>query len=172
MENIENTNHPVPSSPSYPSPELASIWAKMQEQSRTNLEQGRAAANGLFDRLGEIKITRIEVTFDGCGDSGQIENISVEGVEESILDGAYDESPQSFMSKDPVTGKFGHGKGRSLRHAIEDCVYDLLEGEHGGWELNEGSYGSFVFDVAARQIHKEFNERIEEVRSSSDTYEF
>lgn len=50
----------------------------------------------------------------------------------------------------------------SLREAIEHMAYDCLAQSHGGWENNEGAYGSFVFDVAAETITLEFNQRFED----------
>lgn len=44
--------------------------------------------------------------------------------------------------------------------------YDFLSDTYGGWENNDGAYGEFCFDAAARTIHLEFNERF----TSSELY--
>ena len=38
-------------------------------------------------------------------------------------------------------------------------AYDFLSDTHGGSENNDGAWGEFCFDAAARCIHLEFNER-------------
>ena len=37
----------------------------------------------------------------------------------------------------------------SLQENVRQVVYDLLGSYHGGWEINEGSYGHFEWDVTA-----------------------
>ena len=51
----------------------------------------------------------------------------------------------------------------TLQDAIETLCYDYLEQEHGGWMDNDGAFGEFEFDVAARTIHLEFNGRFTDV---------
>jgi hypothetical protein len=34
-----------------------------------------------------------------------------------------------------------------MAEAIENIVYDYLSINHGGWEIDDGSYGQFVFLV-------------------------
>ena len=46
-----------------------------------------------------------------------------------------------------------------IRDAIETLAYDFLDKTQSGWENNEGAYGDFTFDVAARTITLDYNER-------------
>ena len=48
---------------------------------------------------------------------------------------------------------------QTVQEAVETLVYDLLRQTHGGWEINDGAYGEFVFDVAERTIKLDHNER-------------
>jgi hypothetical protein len=57
-----------------------------------------------------------------------------------------------------------------VRDILEQVCYDKLEASHGGWEINGGSYGTFNFDVLNRKVNLEFNERIEEVNSSEESF--
>jgi len=50
----------------------------------------------------------------------------------------------------------------SVSDAVEALVYAFLEETHGGWENNEGAYGEFTFNVAARTITLDYNERYED----------
>jgi hypothetical protein len=36
-----------------------------------------------------------------------------------------------------------------LSEAIETLCYSYLEQEHGGWENNDGAFGTFELDIAA-----------------------
>jgi hypothetical protein len=136
-----------------------------------NLEQGEeimtdtnetstiaADKNAVFDILNELGIDRITVTFDGYGDSGQIESIEV------FADG---EKPAVLPDNRLVTF---HGEETRLREAIETLAYDCLEASEPGWENNEGAYGTFVFAVADRTIVLEHNARVSDVATSHHSF--
>ncbi len=111
----------------------------------------------LFDALSAAGITKVVVHFDGYGDSGQIEDIAAYAgdADAEIPSGAIEIAQPRWG--EPET----HHDSCSLRDAIEALSYDALEETHGGWENNEGAYGDFTFDVAARTITLDYNERYE-----------
>ena len=74
--------------------------------------------NQVFDELSENHSGLVYVKFDGNGDSGQIEQ-------------AEDES----------------GSIINVSANVEDWCYNQLESNYGGWEINEGSSGQFIFDL-------------------------
>ncbi|HEX4077576.1 MAG TPA: hypothetical protein VHX61_01705 [Rhizomicrobium sp.] len=135
---------------------IASDWdAKRAAQDRLHAELQYRNQAALFDALAVAGVTFIVVTFDGYGDSGQIENIEAKAgdavvampageieVAEAIWD-------QPEPSRSPV----------SITVAIKRLAYDLLERTHCGWENNDGAYGDFTFDVAERTITLDYNER-------------
>lgn len=47
----------------------------------------------------------------------------------------------------------------NLAAAIEQLCHDLLQQSHPGWENNDGAFGEFVFDAAARMITPDHNKR-------------
>jgi uncharacterized protein DUF6915/uncharacterized protein DUF6878 len=53
----------------------------------------------------------------------------------------------------------------AVESAIEYLVYDVLEANHSGWEINDGSYGEFRFDVANGTITVARNERLTSIYS-------
>ena len=117
------------------------------------------AANkkALFDALEAAGITSVLVSFDGSGDSGQIEEIgAVSG-----------DQPRDFPADTVVIGCAYWGASEadrmesSVYQAVESLAYAFLEETHGGWENNEGAYGEFTFTVADRSIILDYNERIE-----------
>lgn len=111
----------------------------------------------LFDALEASGILLVTVTFDGCGDSGQIEDISA--VDEH---GAVDLAGIALPQPDCQSGDSSESDAPGqITDAIETLAYDLLESEHGGWEINEGAFGEFRFDVADRTITLGCHMRIE-----------
>lgn len=111
----------------------------------------------LFDALAAAGITKVVVHFDGYGDSGQVEDIA-----------AYAGDADASIPANAIEiarARWGETEADhvscSLRDAIEALAYDTLEERHGGWENNEGAYGVFTFDVAARTITLGYNERYE-----------
>jgi len=135
-------------------------------------KHNRKALQRAFDKY---KIKNVVVEFDGCGDSGQIEQVLVNGetYENRASQTAYD-----FISHTGSTycgdGTRNHGwaLNPSLYDAIESYCYGILEGEHGGWEINGGSFGSFNFQNKNGKFTctLEMNERIEETHSSTESY--
>jgi hypothetical protein len=137
---------------------LLSDWqTKSTAQKRLDDEMHLHNKAALFDALAAGGVTLVEVTFDGCGDSGQIESIHVmkDRTEIDLPAGQIEIARALWGQAEPERSRL------SLRDAIEQLAYDLLEQTCGGWEINEGSFGEFKFDVAARTITLDFNERIE-----------
>jgi hypothetical protein len=109
----------------------------------------------LFCVLGPAGVHYVTVTFDGGGDSGQIEDIS------AVADNAKLELPSTEIEH--ISHVWGQEEPTrtlmSVADAIEQLAYDLLSLTHCGWENNDGAYGEFVFDVRERSISLEHNER-------------
>ncbi|MDA8232170.1 MAG: hypothetical protein M0006_12605 [Magnetospirillum sp.] len=109
----------------------------------------------LFDALTATGVTLVVVSFDGYGDSGQIENIEVKSA-----DGIAAMPEDKIEIASVVWGQPEPDRSTvSIADAIECLVYDLLNDTHYGWENNDGAYGDFTFDVAKRTITLDYNER-------------
>lgn len=139
---------------------------------RYNAYEQRAAAlvpankANLFSALGDAGITCVTVTFDGYGDSGQIENIEAKAGEAiADLPDTLVEIARTEFYSDEI-----HRRTQPLPEAIETICYLILEAKHGGWENNEGAYGELIFDVSADSLVLDFNYRIE--TSENHAYEF
>ena len=120
----------------------------------------------LFAALREAGITTVVVTFDGYGDSGQIESIEARGG-----DGPADipATPVEIARLDfPATEP--ERLTEPLGDAIETLAYAFLEQTHGGWENNGGAFGDFVFDVEGETIRLDYNERIETSENYSHAF--
>ena len=149
-------SQPIPASPQ-PAIDIAALMRRLdaeQAEARKLVEPNKHA---LFAVLAPAGITRVTVTFDGGGDSGQIEAVDAFCGEETaaLPDGEVTLSRRSYRSDDVELVAL------SVPEAIEDLCYALLGQEHGGWENNEGGYGEFVFDVTADRIDLDMNIRIE-----------
>jgi len=76
-----------------------------------------------------------KLSFDGSGDSGQLhDNIELSS-----------------------------GQSMDIPSFIEEWCYDMLQYHFGGWEINEGSQGSFYFYPSRKLIELQFEQNIEEV---------
>ena len=109
----------------------------------------------LFSALERAGVTKIVITFDGYGDSGQIEDVQAKAGDDDIT------MPNAMIEF--ATTVWGQPEPErssvTVATAVESLTYDALERTHGGWENNDGAYGEFCFDASARCIHLEFNER-------------
>ena len=57
-----------------------------------------------------------------------------------------------------------------LQEAVEHLCYGYLEDRHGGWEINEGSFGEFTFDVAVRTVTLDFYGRLIDTDYTNHTF--
>jgi len=157
-------------------PSMAEIMVKFKKEQNSKAQRSKHNATALFDALQNTKVFSIVANFNGSGDSGQIDCIEYFDRKENNLvepegkvlgskleAGHYwNQKTNDFEEKPEREGDFGE--------LVEQICYDRLSAHHAGWEINEGSYGTFKFDVLNRKIDLEFNERVESVRSSSESF--
>lgn len=96
-----------------------------------NKEEQSTLAKFFESKFNEGNNTGI-LNFNGGGDSGWIED-------NMELDGDYETAPEDVL----------------------DLCYDLLQSYYPGWEINEGSQGSFTLDFKNKKIMLEFCLNIE-----------
>lgn len=113
-----------------------------QVQVAEEIQQLKAA---ILPRLKEAGIARVEIRFDGCGDSGAVEECV-------CLDaaGAAIACPDVTLQEGETHTADGTGSEQlpSLGQALEQLTYLALERHHLGWEINDGACGQLVIDVA------------------------
>ena len=145
------------------SSELARILADQAERDAAVVALHARNKEVLFDGLRHVGIAHVLVTFDGAGDSGQIESIEARNdADQSVTLPAAQITFAGidWQSRAPTERRL------TLESAVEVLVYDLLSDTHSGWQDNDGAYGEFCIDARARTIHLEFNERF----TSSELY--
>jgi hypothetical protein len=120
----------------------------------------------LLNALALAGVTHVVVTFDGYGDSGQIESVEAKASDNDIaMPGASIEIAEAIWGQsEPERSTV------SLATAIESLAYDVLERTHCGWENNDGAYGDIVFDVAGHTITLDYNERYTTSENYSHTF--
>lgn len=121
----------------------------------------------LLIELRRLKVKEVSAEYDGSGDSGQLEEPTLAPEPEPgvvvppvsvLVDGGW-------SSKQ---GEIAETRTKAIIEAVQDLFYDLLEMEHPGWEINEGSYGSLVWAMDDDKVRLVHNERIESVETSED----
>jgi hypothetical protein len=121
--------------------------------------------NLIFAALADLGVHRVTVDYDGSGDSGQIESIEAwNAVSEKIPLPSLRKVQLASENPDSPVAQTG------LEAAVELLAWDYLYDNHCGWENNDGAFGTFVFDVPARTITLEHNERYTDLNTT--THEF
>ena len=143
-----------------PTLDAAATWARIEAQdaARSRLASEALLGNkaALFDALADAGITSLVVTFDGAGDSGQIESI-----DPRVGEASAELPPVTIAVATPTwDGSALERRTLPLSEAIEALAFAFLAETHGGWEINEGAYGEFTFDVAAHSIALDYHERV------------
>ena len=143
--------------------DFSDYLAKEAARNRIAAELRPANKAALFDTLSAAGVVSIVVTFDGCGDSGQIESIDARDAHGEV---ALPEG-ETELASPTYDGAEVERRTLPVRDAIEQLAYDLLEELYAGWENNDGAYGEFAFDVAERTITLDYNGRYTAVESYS-----
>ena len=105
-------------------------------------------------------INNIVIKFDGYADNGQIDEWEIE-----LKGGDYiydsDLLPQVSVKRTVLhcAQAQPHQSQIVLARAVEELCYDLLDESYSGWGNNDGSYGTFVFDVEDGTITLEHSRR-------------
>lgn len=115
----------------------------------------------LFSALAAAGVTRVVVSFDGYGDSGQIENVEVKAGDATVA------MPETQI--EVACAAWGQAEPErslvSVASAIEALAYDLLGQAYCGWENNEGAYGQFTFGVRGAVYHARLQPALHRLRT-------
>ena len=159
--------------------DMKSIMEQMAEDRKKRATSAELNKAALVEAIKPFKLTRIEVEFSGGGDSGQIDEVryfvgkqqlgDVDAIKKTLVVEASisDSTTYCETKKDWVTTT----KSPNIEELVEQICYDLLGANHGGWEINEGSFGEFVFSFGkSNKIGLTFNQRVESVETSEESY--
>ena len=135
--------------------DFAAIYARQAESEARATALRPENKERLFDAMTAAGITHVTVTFDGSGDSGQVESIGAWCGEAAAAFPAVEIQFAALTWDNPAVEM----RSLTLLAVVEEMAYDYLADTHRGWENDDGAYGEFCFDAAARTIHLDFNER-------------
>lgn len=131
--------------------------------------------------LSAYNVSEVIANYDGSGDSGDTNMYAVIPLSPESFDTMVHSTsaPNEVVAQNHVNNQ----PWDRLREQIiatkpplmtpemldifEDEIFALLPA---GWEINDGSYGEIVIDIASEKITVESNERYTEVRSETHTY--
>ena len=116
--------------------------ADRQSRVGEEIEQLKAV---LVPCLRAAGIARVEVRFEGGGDSGAVEELLCFDAADDAV--ACPDIPIAVSRKDQPDG-VGTFAPPTLQAALEQLTYLALERHHPGWENNDGAAGQLVIDVA------------------------
>ena len=117
------TNAPKPKSSGHIQIDIAAVLQKADEERDHRL---KAQRNALLPKLRALGITTVDATYDGYGDSGNVNHIACQ--------------PQS------------DGVSNEMHSALEDFIWMMAYHQSPGFENNDGGEGSVTWDVAADRI--------------------
>lgn len=121
------------------------------EHGPTALDETTALGRNKHILLAALKqggATSATVTYAGSGDSGSVEDVTIEAPEGTGFDSSV--AITVFMDR----GVYQDGAWQTatveqqvtIEQALSDFAEQALELVHGGWENNDGASGSVVFD--------------------------
>jgi hypothetical protein len=147
-------------------PALDTYDAKSALYDRLTDESTARNKAAVFNALAIAGISIVTVTFDGYGDSGQIEDVQATAQDAPIA------LPSDQIEYEHI--RWGETEPtRSscpLRDALEDLAFHYLGTTHGGWENKDGAYGEFTFDTNTRSITLAYNERFTDTTYSEHEF--
>jgi len=113
--------------------DLSEINTRMEQMARERKEQLQAERTTMLGVLREAGVTQIEASYDGYGDSGNVNDVIIE----------------------PKGTKLGAEQDKNL----EDFLWGIPYSLHPGFEINEGGYGEVVWDVLEDKIDVSHSDR-------------
>jgi hypothetical protein len=117
-------------------------WEAEEQRRRDALPTRKATILAALEAAG---IALVLITYDGEGDSGQIETITA-------MDAAGHPQPDSLKAE--------VSPGKSLESELDDFVWDILDAYHGGFENDGGGLGEIVINAAAGTVVLDHNDRL------------
>jgi hypothetical protein len=134
---MSGSNKPtIELSPAVPQPSLSDELKKYRSDKLKNV---RDQLPRLLVQLSDAGVVSAHVSYDGCGDSGQIEDVTFTDAEGKAIYPC----DQTTFSEDQIM----------------DLFYDLLEARYPGWENNDGAYGDFTWQLIDNKLQHTHNAR-------------
>ena len=143
--------------------ETNNFFKKYEKELKEKRENFPSKVDVFKNKLKDLKIESFRVEYSGSGDSGEIEEISIkpDNLKIKVDVGTWKKfDQQSFEYKET-------NEPKPLKDFIEDFCYELLEDNHGGWEINEGQSGAIEWDIKENDLSHNYTTYIEHSESES-----
>lgn len=145
----------------------------------TNREEAIKYNKGVFNFfLKQAGATRVSIQYNGGGDEGHIEQVTVykpmakpkkDGESEEEVDVSKIEASIYSISTEYCPNTKGGWKTNiatktdTLDKLLDEFAYELLEDQPFDWVNNEGGFGTLEYDVATNKFTMDHSQRIETV---------
>ena len=116
-----------------------SLSDELKNYRREKLANVRRQLPRVLTQLKNVGAVAAHISYDGCGDSGQIEDVTFADAEGKAVD--------------------PYGRIDFTEDQIMDLFYDLLEVRYAGWENNDGAYGDFEWNLTDDKLLHTHNAR-------------
>jgi hypothetical protein len=123
-----------------------SFSSSLQQYYLERLENARKNLPLAAEQLKLAGVARVDIYYDGCGDSGQIEDVRYFDAERKWIESL----PSITITED----------------APRELFYDLLESRHAGWENNDGAFGEFEWGLIGNTLKHSHSERYTECETT------
>jgi hypothetical protein len=132
-------------------------WAAKSAHEREERKKAIRARTALIaTALKDLGADAATITYDGEGDSGQIEDISARTAANAEVD-------LNVPLPDPGNPE----RFTSLRNALNDLAWQALDALHSGYELGSGGFGEIVLSVRTATLTVEHSDRIYDVTTTT-----
>lgn len=118
------------------------------------------ACRAVFSLMERHHIDVLDVEYDGCGDSGQIENINGYALPDSVDASAIEPDPcrpEAWPKAESLDDALFHAADRAL------SAFDPIS----GWENNDGAFGTLTFNHIHRRALIDHNWRVMETENTT-----
>ena len=137
---------------------FARYMADAERQRQNELATALTTLRMLCDPLTRLGVTAVTWSYDGSGDSGDIENMSFTTATASL-------SEKDFQK---LCKQLTPAERKVLDKAdLRNAAWPFLPR---GFEINDGSFGEVTLDTATRRVRVENNERYTETNYSEQEY--
>jgi hypothetical protein len=124
--------------------------------------------------LQELKVPAIAVLYDGSGDSGNWDEVFALSEAKSPDEVGYDAGDAELtklVRSAPIPDWLIMPVRTQDGKVLDEIAYKLCDYLPGGWEINEGSFGTIVLDTMSCKISINHGERITNVEYSDLSYD-
>ena len=129
-------------------------FADYERQQQEQRDKAAEGLKGLCDPLAALGVASVVGKYDGYGDSGNFESV------EAFAEPA--DRDDDFRGGDEIK------LSPELTEQLKTHLFDFLPA---GFEINEGSFGDLVLDVAERKVYLEHNQRVESSEYSEQSFD-